>query len=84
MSHTHAYRYPTVTMLSLPDVYGYYDAVLVWHCATCPATCHATGLLHQQSRGLTPAAWEARCAQERQRGGLVAQQAARQERNKVR
>lgn len=73
-------------MLSLPDAHAYYDACLVWRCQEpgCPHACHATGIVHQQSRNLTVANWEAALARERQRGTIESQVAAREERWKVR
>lgn len=82
--HTHRYQYPDVFMLTLPDSAGYYEAFLSWQCLECPHRCHATGMVHQQSRGLTVDAWEAQVAVERQAGGLLARQAAKEERRKVR
>ena len=85
MPHMHRYRFPEVTMLSLPDVEGYYDAVLVWSCLGCQQPRrHTTGLLHQTSRGLTIAAWEAQGAKDRAAGGPLAHQTAREAWRRVR
>ena len=83
-AHRHRYGLPAVTMLTLPDIDGYYDAVLLWQCQTCPHACHATGMVHQQSLGLTVEAWEQRVAEERATGSPIARMAAQQERRKVR
>lgn len=66
MTHTHRYRFPSVTMLTLPDVQGDYDAVLLWYCLDCGQlgpfyTCQ----MHRETKGMTyevmRAIWEREC-----------------------
>lgn len=77
----HHYHYPAVTMLTLPDIDGWYDAVLTWHCQGCRQPRRwAVGQVHQHWHGMTIAAWDAACAHERRTGSVWAQQAAQQER----
>lgn len=79
--HTHTYHLPSVSMLTLPDRGGYYDAVLVWHCVVpgCAHACYATGMVNQHSRNLTVPHWEAALARERHLGTLESRLAAREE-----
>lgn len=82
--HAHQYGLPTITMLTLPDVDGYFDAVLLWRCLECTHTRHATGIVPGEGPGLTVEEWDAQIVQARATGDPMAQEAARQERRKVR
>jgi len=72
MTHTHRYRFPDVTTLTLPDIHGWCDCFLAWRCVECKAPGpYTTCQVHEQTRNMTYAALQALWVADPQRGGRV-------------
>jgi len=72
MRHVHRYRFPEVTMLTLPDVHGWRDCFLAWRCIECQAPGpYTTCQVHEQTRNMTYDALHALWTAEAQRGEKV-------------
>lgn len=52
--HTHRYRFPDVTLLTLPDMQGWSDCFLQWRCMECGvARPYTTCQVHEETRNMT-------------------------------
>lgn len=64
--HTHLWRGVQRLLLSLYDVHGFAEQLIVWECARCQRHVWAAAMVHRTGGPLSPVAWEAHVQEERQ------------------
>jgi hypothetical protein len=55
---THRWTLQERTLLSLPDIEGFYSVFLIWGCPRCARRVWADGVIHQTTPPLSPVEWE--------------------------
>src|SRR3990167_6818614 len=80
MKHKHQWKTISFWALTLPDIYGYYDAFLAWECVACHQEVWSTGTFHQTAQAMSPDVWQQVADQERRKRTALTRAAQQQER----
>lgn len=67
---THVWRGVQRLLLSLYDVHGFAEQLIVWECTRCQRHVWAAAMVHRTGGPMNPVQWEASVRQDRQRGDV--------------